>query len=96
MKIRRELHCRECGNWLQFEIDDDLDGNHVFDCPKCGHHHCRVVRNGEITDFRWDRRNGVTHTVRILGTSSASLWDSSTGFLRDSWANSDSTDMGYW
>jgi predicted RNA-binding Zn-ribbon protein involved in translation (DUF1610 family) len=60
---RQELHCHACDKYVQFDIDLSLNGNHVFNCPNCGHEHCRVVQNGIITDARWDRRNGPTIQV---------------------------------
>ena len=56
-KQRQELHCHACNQYVQFDIDVELNGNHVIICPNCGHEHCRVVRNGIITEARWDRRN---------------------------------------
>ena len=64
MKQRQEIHCHACNKWVQFEIDLELDGNHVLRCPNCDHEHCRVVKKGEITDIRWDRRNGPTITIQ--------------------------------
>ena len=55
---RQELHCHECGKYVQFDLDLSMDGNHVLKCPNCGHEHCRVVQKGKITDTRWDQRNG--------------------------------------
>ena len=55
---RNELFCHECRNYVQFDIDVSLNGNHIIKCPKCGHEHCRVVKNGIITDIRLDSRNG--------------------------------------
>ncbi len=55
--VRQELYCHECGNYVQFELDLSLNGNHVIVCPVCGHEHCRVIENGRITDVRWDSRN---------------------------------------
>src|SRR5690606_3710623 len=62
---RQELWCHDCENYVQFDIDVSLDGNHVLECPRCGHEHCRVVRNGKITDIRWDSRNGQTYAVSV-------------------------------
>jgi hypothetical protein len=56
---RQELHCHECGNYVQFDMDLSVDGDYVLKCPVCGHEHCRVVKNGEITDERWDSRNSA-------------------------------------
>ncbi len=87
---RQELYCHKCDNYVQFRIDLSLNGNHVLKCPKCGHEHCRVVKNGKITDIRWDSRNptfqctAVTYTNTSLYSASASNSD----YLRQSWFNS--------
>jgi len=58
----QELYCHNCNGYVAFPVDLRLDGNHVVNCPKCGHEHCRVVKNGRITAQRWDSRN-PTHYV---------------------------------
>lgn len=68
MNERQEIWCHNCNQYVQFDIDMELDGNHVLLCPNCEHEHCRVVKNGVITDDRWDSRNGATYYV---STSSA-------------------------
>lgn len=55
---RQELHCHACDKYVQFTLDMALNGNHVLECPNCGHEHCRVVEDGEITADRWAQRNG--------------------------------------
>lgn len=85
---RQELWCHDCESYVQFNIDLSLNGNHVLECPKCSHEHCRVVRNGVITDIRWDSRNGPT--IAASGTSwttfaTTSTSTSSTYFLGQSW-----------
>ena len=55
---RQELHCHACGGYVQFSLDTSINGNHVLNCPNCGHEHCRVVKDGKISDVRWDQRNG--------------------------------------
>lgn len=60
---RNELHCHACDKYVQFICDQSLDGNHVLNCPNCGHEHCRVVKDGLITDDRWDSRNGPTYQI---------------------------------
>ena len=54
---RQELYCHGCGKYVQFNVDLALGSNHVFNCPTCGHEHCRVVVGGRITGIRWDSRN---------------------------------------
>ena len=49
---RQELYCHGCDNYVQFDVDLSLDGNHFFYCPVCNHTHYRVVENGRITDIR--------------------------------------------
>jgi len=68
-KRRNELHCHACDMYVQFIIDQSLDGNHVLNCPNCGHEHCRVVKDGLVTDERWDQRNGDTYWVSPNVTS---------------------------
>lgn len=89
---KQELWCHGCGNYVQFELDMGLDGNHVLECPNCGHEHCRVVRNGRITDIRWGSRNGGTFTVssNVLSFTTASTFTTSTSssfYLYQSWSN---------
>jgi hypothetical protein len=61
---RQEIHCHACDKWVQFKIDLELNGNHVLKCPNCQHEHCRVVKDGHITDIHWDQRNGPTWHVQ--------------------------------
>jgi len=78
--VRNELHCHECDRYVQFDIDLDLEGNHVLACPNCGHEHCRVVKDGVITGERWDSRNGQTIYVSAATTSSTYISVDSTAF----------------
>jgi DNA-directed RNA polymerase subunit RPC12/RpoP len=99
---RQELYCHECGRYVQFDIDVSLNGNHVLNCPNCGHEHCRVVKNGIITEDRWNSRN-PTYNVSTwsMSTSTTSTYDyysvntAGTGnsFTYASWMNQ--TSAGY-
>ena len=100
MKERQELWCHECDKYVQFDIDVGLNGNHVIVCPDCGHEHCRVVKDGKVTDIRWDSRNradSVTNYMTTgLTTSSASTYATYTAnTMTDSSANSAIT-YGAW
>ena len=76
--------------YVQFDLDLSLNGNHVLNCPNCGHEHCRVVRNGVITGDRWDSSNrqvgwgsNITYTtVSIYATTVTS-----SDFSYIAWAN---------
>lgn len=99
MLERQEIFCHECNQYVQFNIDVELNGNHVLQCPKCGHEHCRVVINGIVTDERWGQRNGNFPTFHVTGTitySTVSIVNvmintssagSGTGTFYQSWAN---------
>ena len=85
---RHRLYCHECDGYIIVDIDDKLNGNHVIVCPKCQHEHCRVVRDGQITDTRWDQRNGCTYRYNPLlsgWTSSASIVNN---IYTSAWLNS--------
>lgn len=93
--VRQEIHCHECGRYVRFELDMSMNGNHVLNCPNCGHEHCRVVKDGRITGERWDSRNGSTYFITTASTAITSIYvttnaTSVTGgwFLSDSWLNS--------
>lgn len=107
MKERQELYCHHCNKYVQFDLDLDLNGNHILECPVCGHEHCRVVENGKITSERWDSRNGnagnvyfVSSTTTTYTTTSTfdtyttnSTYDQTGGdlFRYDAWMNTTST-----
>lgn len=60
--VRSDMHCTECLKNFIAQLDLSLDGDHVVECPWCGHHHCRVVKDGKVTEVRWESRNNA---VRI-------------------------------
>lgn len=71
---RQELYCHNCGGYVQFDMDLSLNGNHILTCPNCGHEHCRVVKDGVITDIRWDQRNNFNNTnVNTMYVTSSSI-----------------------
>lgn len=72
--VRQEIHCHACGKFVQCRLDMALNGNHVIECPECGHEHCRVVKDGRITDIRWDQRNGPTYEVQRTYVTAVSTW----------------------
>jgi hypothetical protein len=89
MVERQEIHCHNCDNYVRFDIDTDLNGNHVLNCPKCGHEHCRVVKDGRITGDRWDSRNGMTIPVSTstLTWAITSTFTSNSTSCYISWSN---------
>ena len=90
---RQELYCHACGRYVQFNLDLSVDGNYKLDCPNCGHDHYRVVKDGKITDERYDQSRSQQSWMTVSGyvTSSAtSSYDTSTAssvYLYRSWMN---------
>jgi DNA-directed RNA polymerase subunit RPC12/RpoP len=89
-RVRTDLSCTECQAGFIAELDFAIDGNHVVECPRCGHEHCRTIKNGQITEARWASRNGQP---RMKGRS---FWKSSVlplttsvaqQYIRDLWLN---------
>ena len=83
------LHCHACNQYMKVELDTELDGNHQFNCPKCGHTHYRVILNGKITGQRW-RSSGPVYTVQAYYSPYASTNSTGTAtsiYLSQSWAN---------
>ena len=69
---KQELYCHNCQNYVQFDIDTALNGQHVLDCPNCKHKHYRYVLNGKITNDRWNSANGNIFTYNVSSTATYS------------------------
>lgn len=87
---RTDMYCTECHRNFIARLDMSLDGNHVVECPHCGHEHCRVIRNGTVTGDRWDSR------MQRIDVDRRSVWKSdsqpvvtstASAFIRDRWLN---------
>ena len=86
--MRESMYCHVCDKDFTADINLKGDGNHVIICPTCGHAHCRVVKDGEITTDRWDKRNGAMGAVYYSTTSSAiTNSTSSNNFNSMAWSN---------
>jgi len=89
---RTEMHCHNCSKSFVAELDLDINGNYVIECAHCGHEHCRTIKNGKITESRWEGRNDGDST-RVSGRS---VWKSSViqaqtssvaAHIRERWLN---------
>jgi DNA-directed RNA polymerase subunit RPC12/RpoP len=93
--VRTDLHCHNCDKMFIGELDYDIDGQHVIECPHCGHEHCRKIEKGIITDDRWSSRetNVEVRRTRVWKHSVLQAKTSSTAthirerFLRHRWLN---------
>ena len=79
---KQELFCHGCSHYVIFDLNIDEDGNYEIPCPNCGHTHYRVVRNGRVTDERWQSSGAIIVTWATSQTSTAST--SSTDWYFDS------------
>lgn len=61
-EVRTVLDCHDCSKDFIALLDYSVIGNHVIECPHCGHSHCRVIENGKVTGDRWDSRYGNDKT----------------------------------
>lgn len=86
---RQEIQCHNCMMFVQFDLDFEIDGNHVLECPECGHEHCRVITDGKITGDRWDSRNGSWTNVST--TASYTLTSTMLDYLNNVTYASDTT-----
>jgi len=101
MEVRSELWCHGCDSYVQFTLDDSLDGNHKIVCPKCGHGHFRVIENGEITGDRYNPYcKNVYYTTQVNYTNASTYVTYSSGattaaagstFTYQSWMNTTSS-----
>lgn len=85
---RTDLYCTECSKNFIAQLDYSLDGNHVLECPYCAHEHCRVVKNGEVTDVRWESRaQRIDVDKRCVWKSDSRPMQTTTAasFIRDAW-----------
>lgn len=55
--IRTDLYCHNCSKNFIAQLDFGVNGNHVVECPYCGHEHCREIRDGVVTNDRWSSRS---------------------------------------
>lgn len=93
-KRRQEIWCHNCNNHVQFTLDISLSGNFRLHCPNCMHEHRRMVRDGVITEGRWDvsatALNSATSNITYTQYSSYNTTGSATSWLANSWANTSS------
>jgi DNA-directed RNA polymerase subunit RPC12/RpoP len=89
---RTDMHCHSCSKSFVAELDFDINGDHVIECPHCGHEHCRTIKDGKITGDRWDGRNdGDSNRVKARSTWKSSVIQAKSSsvsvFIRDCWLN---------
>ncbi len=86
--VRTTLDCHNCHKDFIAQLDFSLDGNHIVHCPRCGHQHCRVIKEGKVTDDRWDhKQKEVKVSSSLVWVSEGQVTSVASMFLRDRWLN---------
>lgn len=88
---RTDMYCHECSKNFVAELDYNIDGKHVVECPHCGHEHCRTINAGIITSDRWDGRNDGDNVVKVRNVWKHDVLKIKTSsachFMREKWLN---------
>ena len=88
--VRTDMNCTECHKNFIAQLDYSLDGNHIVECPYCGHEHCRVIKNGVVTGDRWESR------MQRVDVDKRCVWKSdsqpivtsiASAYIRELWLN---------
>jgi len=88
--VRTDMYCTECDRNFIAQLDFSIDGNHVVECPHCGHEHCRVIEEGVVTGDRWSSRyQRINVEKRCTWKSDSQPIQTSTAshFIREKWLN---------
>lgn len=69
-----EFHCREsgggCNKYFLTNLRDNMTGNYTVECPNCGHHHFRTIKNGVITEDRHSDYYSDRKSILLMGLKS--------------------------
>lgn len=87
---RTDMNCTNCSKNFIAQLDMSLNGNHIVECPYCGHEHCRVIEDGKVTSERWDTRlqRVNVHKRSVWKSDSQPVYTSTAAaFIRNSWLN---------
>lgn len=88
--VRTDMNCTNCSKNFIAQLDMSLDGNHVVECPYCGHEHCRVIKAGKVTGDRFEsrqQRHDVEKRCVWKCDSRPIVTSSAAAFLREKWLN---------
>lgn len=62
-KVDVEFYCGMCQHYTYVKLDLSMNGNHIMNCPNCGHKHYRVVKDGRITEDRFNEHLKDRHEI---------------------------------
>ncbi len=61
-----EFQCTNCSQFNYPKMNLTVNGNHKIICGNCDHTHYRVVKDGRITEDRWNNGVGDGETYRVM------------------------------
>lgn len=65
---KEEFYCGECKKYFLTYLRRNMNGAYTVQCPSCGHHHYRVVKEGFVTDQR--KNEEANHLDILIGLKS--------------------------
>jgi DNA-directed RNA polymerase subunit RPC12/RpoP len=93
-ETRTDVHCHECSKQFVALIDYSIEGNHIAHCPVCNHKHYRVIKDGKITEERWNATYGPIENEDKIAIKARRVWkteivsaytNSASDFIRNRW-----------
>lgn len=70
MRRREEFHCAVsgggCDSYFLTYLSDSMTGAFIVECPGCGHHHMRQIKEGLVTSDRHSKRLGEAEIIMGL------------------------------
>lgn len=88
--VKTDMDCHNCKNDFIAQLDMGLDGDYTVVCPYCGHHHCRKVRNGQVTEDRWASKTQPKDAIMACVwkcDSQPIVTSIASAYIRDRWLN---------
>lgn len=88
--VRTDMECTNCPKSFVATLDMGVNGNHVVECPYCGHEHCRRIEDGKVTGERWDsrlQRVDVDKRCVWKADSAPIVTSMASAFIREKWLN---------
>jgi hypothetical protein len=62
-RVLCEFYCSACYGYVYVKLNTVLEGNHVVNCPNCGHKHYRFIKDGLITDCRFHDGHNIADEI---------------------------------
>jgi hypothetical protein len=61
-----EFYCDECKKYNIINLLSDLNGLHIIKCGFCNHNHYRLIKQGNMTDLRFNEKVLESHKLNAF------------------------------